>query len=517
MSGAKGAVLSNRKLKSLRLAGSSPKWEWCMVALEDRQLAAIPLLKRKGGVLLALPQSSFTQEELEAGQVGTELPDLGPSTLREVAVADDVEATAAVVYLDFHDKVFSKVRVMGSTPRWPEGVVKFTSLDGDEVLPCVDELLGGAHEWVGDGEARASEQYVTAAEDSELPSAAPLPPPVLDAVLLQLQQLSEAVNGLQADMGQVKQQAASSTAPPAEVPTPALGTQRDGMGALQQVELLAGRPPVTKAKITRQELTTTQVPALEDEAGEEDEVGVHMDTDQLLRLALVKMMSKNAKNTRRRKVGLSLEESSGSEAEDDPLRKLSGAKGTLLQERLKTAMQSHPKDYVNAVENLAAAALGQSAAGDDTMERYVREELPVGGDRNLGHCTWLMLKAANLLKAKQADSAHLLLLLGLAAIEQYKLDQNWTAAWRMTQLPLPPFQEWRVRESTLSQLRHDHAHSRLVHATWAAAITARLKDEEVLVRRRGQYRAPANSAVPKANAQKGKGRGKGNDHEETQQ
>ena len=56
-----------------------------------------------------------------------------------------------------------------------------------------------------------------------------------------------------------------------------------------------------------------------------------------------------------------------------------------------------------------------------------------------------------------------------------------------------------MREASISQLRHDFAHSRLIHSTWAAAITARMKDEEVLVKRRGQARAPG--------APKGKGKG----------
>ena len=36
----------------------------------------------------------------------------------------------------------------------------------------------------------------------------------------------------------------------------------------------------------------------------------------------------------------------------------------------------------------------------------------------------------------------------------------------------------------MSQLRIDHAHSRLEHPAWAAAVIAQLKDEEVLVKRR---------------------------------
>eukprot|EP00435_Cladocopium_sp_Y103_P061925 s641_g23.t1 len=452
-------VLPNRKLKSLKVASSASDWEWCMLELADRKSVAIPILKRKGGVLLALPQDSFALDELDAGEVADELPDLGPFFLKEVLVESE------------------------------EGA-------GHMTTPVVLAIWLLAPESGLETAARASDQYVSAFED--LPPQQ-IAPPVLDALLSQVQNLAEAVSGLQAEVGQVKQQQQQrQQQPAAAVPEGA---------ALDRVVQLAGRPPTTRAHPTRAEAAACpeQMSAIEDAAEEDEEVGAHMDTDQLLRLALVKMVAKTSKSSRRRKVGLGLDESSGSEAEDDPLRKLSGAKGTLLQERLKMAMQAHPKDYIHTVETLAASALGLSAVGEDTMERYVREELPVGSDRNMGHCLWIMLKAINLLKTKQTDAAHLLLLLGLAAYEQFRLDQNWQAAWRITQLPLPPFQEWRVRESTLSQLRQDHAHSRLIHTTWSAAITARLKDEEILVRRRGQ------------GGQKGKGRGKSAEAEETQQ
>ncbi|CAE7266388.1 unnamed protein product [Symbiodinium microadriaticum] len=61
----------------------------------------------------------------------------------------------------------------------------------------------------------------------------------------------------------------------------------------------------------------------------------------------------------------------------------------------------------------------------------------------------------------------------------------------------PPFSEWRSREPYMSQLRIDHAHSRLEHPAWAAAVIAQLKDEEVLVKRR--HRPDAGTGV-RANA-----------------
>ena len=51
----------------------------------------------------------------------------------------------------------------------------------------------------------------------------------------------------------------------------------------------------------------------------------------------------------------------------------------------------------------------------------------------------------------------------------------------------PPFPDSRTKQGQqLIQLRQDHAHNRLAHATWAAAVAAKLKDGEILTKRRVQ-------------------------------
>ena len=55
--------------------------------------------------------------------------------------------------------------------------------------------------------------------------------------------------------------------------------------------------------------------------------------------------------------------------------------------------------------------------------------------------------------------------------------------WRLTQLTQPPA-EWRACDFAIGQLRQDHPRARLIPPTWVAAVIARLKDEEVLTKRR---------------------------------
>ena len=155
-------------------------------------------------------------------------------------------------------------------------------------------------------------------------------------------------------------------------------------------------------------------------------------------------------------------------------------KGVSFLERLKVAMEAEPTAYINAIETNAAHLMGEAPPSTSTIEKYVREELPLGNEKTLGFVTWGIARALTMMSSKQTDKAHLVLLLTLAAIEQYRLDSSWHAAWKLTMLSQPPLAEWRSKESVLPQLRADHEHSRLVHATWAAAVVARIKDEEVL-------------------------------------
>ncbi|CAL1153005.1 unnamed protein product [Cladocopium goreaui] len=355
------------KLKTLRSAVDTAEWDWLVGQLSDRCFAAIPVFKRSKGVLVAIPQAAISSDDLEAGYVGEDLPDLG-----------------------------------------------------------------------------------------------------MDAILAQLENLATAVNGLQGDVNALKQD------------------RPRGSGEVAEPE-------------------GEEVPG-----GEATE-----DLDTLLKLALIKMVHRDSnKKTKKRHLGLHVESSDSEEAED-PLRRLSGAKGTILQERLRSSMTASPQEYVQAIELMASSPLGKGTPDNNTMEKYVREELPIGTDRNLGYMAWLLVKAAGPLKAGKPQHAHLLILLGLASLEQFKLDSNWSAAWRVTNLNLPPFMEWQVRSGTVTQLRNDFAHSRLLHPTWAAAISARMRDEEVLVKRRGPSKTP-NDLDRKDQKGKGKGNNSGS-QKETQQ
>ena len=144
--------------------------------------------------------------------------------------------------------------------------------------------------------------------------------------------------------------------------------------------------------------------------------GADMSTDQLLKMALVKALGSGGKAKKKSKgPGLPLSQS-GSESEtevtsEDPLRKLSGAKGSLLLERLKLAMEQNPSAYITAVETLAADTLGESSASVMTVEKYVKDEMPLGHEKSLGYATWGIARALTMLRSGQNEKARLILLL----------------------------------------------------------------------------------------------------------
>ena len=132
---------------------------------------------------------------------------------------------------------------------------------------------------------------------------------------------------------------------------------------------------------------------------------------------------------------------------------------------------------------MAADTVGEASRGVMTMEKYIKEQLPIG-QRSLQYTTWEIARALTLLRTGQTEKAHLVLLLLVWAIEQYCSDQNWAAAWKLTHLTAPPLSEWKTRDSNLNQLRTDCAHTRLVRPIWAAAVIAELRDKETLTKRR---------------------------------
>ena len=257
--------------------------------------------------------------------------------------------------------------------------------------------------------------------------------------------------------------------------------------ALQQAQALVGTAPPTRPARRKPPTAAEDVEASDEE--EEGEAEDNLSTDNLLKMALVKLLQTGpGSKASKKKQALGVASLDSSSEEEDGLAKLSGAKGTVLGEKLKAAMKKNPEAYSDAILKLAAESVGSEVFRIEDLEQFVKEEMPVGTQKALGYSTWNLLHMYKFLHAGQVEKAKLQVLLGLAATEQFLLDQNWGSAERLLHIPKPPFQTWRANEGYINSLRGELSHSRLIPPTWAASIIARLRDEEVLVRRRGKFK-----------------------------
>ena len=318
---------------------------------------------------------------------------------------------------------------------------------------------------------------------------------LMNQLLTQMQQTASMVTQLQAEMDGMRKGG----------PAPS-GSQVPAAPALTKALDLVG--PASKTRQTGKPKLVSPTAVEDLEQDDEDDVAAaeEQPLDQLLKAALLTVLDPSSKQKKKQRgPGLPLD-ATGSDSDEegqDPLRRLSGAKGPMLLEKLRLAMDSDPKAYITAMENLAAQSLGEPRAGPMTLEKFARDMLPLGSERTLGYVTWGVVRALTMLKAGEVDKAHLILLLLVASIEQYKLDGSWGAAWRLTHLTPPPFAEWKSKEGMIGQLRQDHARSRLVHGTWAAA-------RGQVEGRRGPHSSSRRPEPERPDKPpKGRGRGKG--------
>ena len=395
-------VLGVRKATSLVVAEQGPP-EWLLARLGEREAAALPVLRRSGGLLLAISAGAITPEQIAAGNIAGITGDLGPTTtvmiegFLEDADADSIDVE--MVLVDWPAPLYKHLRAGGVN--WPANTV--WPHNGDEIVKAVntDQLATLAREWVQQDEVAISEAYATAVEAPA--EAAPNPTEgLLNQLLEQMQATAASVANLRADVDVMKQ------APPPPNTGP--------VDALAQAQQLVGPAPRTRAAVQDVALAAPRGSGALDGEGLEEvaEVGAAGDisTDTLLKTALVKLLEGQTKKKKTKAPGLplaqALSDSDDEEDSADPLRKLSGARGTMLAERLRLSMESCPQDYIAAIEALAAQMVGDHVPGPATMEKYVKEQLPMGSERGLGYMAWGLARALTLIRAGEKDKCHLI-------------------------------------------------------------------------------------------------------------
>ena len=174
---------------------------------------------------------------------------------------------------------------------------------------------------------------------------------------------------------------------------------------------------------------------------------------------------------------------SESDDEDDGLGHVGGARLTMALGKLHTSVRRHPGPFADRMEKLAGEVLGEEVTEDVGLD-YVLEHMPVGKHKTLGYLMLMMGLIHRAAKKKNLEEVRFLSMASLAMGEQFCLDENWIAAWKIFGQRVPPWTTW--AQEDLGQLRKDHVHSRLIDPKWTGAAVGAFKDEETLRKRRGK-------------------------------
>ena len=215
----------------------------------------------------------------------------------------------------------------------------------------------------------------------------------------------------------------------------------------------------------------------------------------------------------------------GGATEDGSGGKLGGARGAAAMEIGRRILRDKPIDVTKFVRRNMQDALGRSlgqTSGADA-EVYEREKGAFGGRRDMAYIFDILAGIWNSLESKDSDAAQAQTGLGMAAVEQYMLDNRWDLAWLLTHRPDPP---WAAIERQQPKGTLYKPYTRLVDPAWVASAIAYLKDIDAIAERRSRRtddgdsltraerralnkKPPPTTKPPDPKAAKGGGRGKG--------
>ena len=228
----------------------------------------IPVARRKGGVLLAVPLRVLDKKDLDDGALSAEDLMVGPSKLVTVPGVEEDEHGADIpsgvdvtlLLVDFNDSVLPLIREYNPAQD-QHGIQSFLE-DAPQVMPSSTPLLQTALEWMND-EVSGRVHYYSAEENAVAPVAAPLPPKkpepkkkitnaalaeqlselskTLPAIMQELQGLKEKQTQLEGALSYQSQP--KHGVPPHKMPFPAVPQQSTVRDFAQKV----GMAPKTKA------------------------------------------------------------------------------------------------------------------------------------------------------------------------------------------------------------------------------------------------------------------------------
>jgi hypothetical protein len=214
-----------------------------------------------------------------------------------------------------------------------------------------------------------------------------------------------------------------------------------------------------------------------------EETGGAGDLDQMMKLAMMELLKGKQKKKTKHIPGIPSYEA-GSSSDEGGGGGITGSKGSSAHESLRQSMRKHPKAFRERVQQRMAAKLQKDHLSKGDVLLFAEKHIGVGKQKTLGYCLQLMCLIAEAFNEGKQEEGLWLLYASIMMMDQYSLDENWKTAWKLIDLPSPPFDRWQVAD--LGQLRRDTAYTSLAEAGWIAAVANRFKEEDVIIKRRGK-------------------------------
>lgn len=467
---------------------------------------ALVVMKRPGGLLLALPFGFVPQAEMQGAGQAEELL-LGPHTILQVPGVRREETAAVPSGSDI------TVQVVDILESACKGLVKFADAAVDQellttfsedpsVFPDGATLLSMVREWAESlGAARAT--FYSAAEappgettpggkarpkgdKAKKPTTAQVTAQRIQTMASMLPTIASQLAELQQNQVKMQEELRLSSISPPPRPSQMPATMRP----LDFVQMV-GAPPVTKQLPHRppppRRLVPTQDAKLSpQEQAEEDEM---QDSQQPLAMAMLEQSRALSALVVQLQQGEPLLDVSATGSS-------TSSRGTMGREKMQRELAARSGNYfLSVMQNMhrrlkpavpVPANLQQMAQSDVSMVHYLERFGGYGNVRDMGIVQYALAYIVDM--ALRQDMAglqeHLALL--IVGIEQYAQDGRWDLAFPLTLLDDPPPQMWAFRNPMGAQTGRARAFAPLCPQRWATIALAYMKENDFIMNRRAE-------------------------------
>lgn len=475
-----------------------------------RSCYAFPVLQRRGGLLLAIPDGFLSEELLLDGSADGFDGAVGPSKVFEATLLEEDESgtlaptefVKSFLVVDLKDECLSDMQVFGDEVD-PDHVFPFEE-SMPTAFPKVADVVAKVLEWC-DAAVTGRAHFYSAREEQERtpPPKRATPKKVTNAVLVdQIAALSAQVKLLNDQHQQMMQEKSSSSAD--RVPDPVLG---GSMAA--RLPSLAASLGISQTPAKASQLMGPP-PRVRQTERPDPVQAVRLDEPRLLEeeVAVGDPMLQAISNQSTALTALVAHLTGGTDA----LHDLSGGgtsqlsmsgRGVARREKMQQELAARSSGFFLAVQQQLYKRMNPSrqvprtqaevTASGASMTAYLERYGGYRHARDAGLALWVAAHAMDCAAADDFVGTKEFLALLVAALEQSALDGSWNLAWVLTLMDDPPAMLFADRMTPV--VSHGRPFSPLIPPSWAATSLAYLKEIELLVTRKGEVK-PTRTPKP---------------------